>query len=51
MVTQMRHTMQQYAAAGGTYAEHVIADAAHSPHIEKPAEFGMLFHAFLQAFA
>jgi pimeloyl-ACP methyl ester carboxylesterase len=49
MVTQIRHTLQQYAAAGGTYAEHVIADTAHSPHIEKPAEFGALFHAFLQS--
>jgi pimeloyl-ACP methyl ester carboxylesterase len=48
MVQQMRRVLEQYAAAGGTYAEHVIADTAHGPHIEKPGEFNALFHSFLQ---
>jgi pimeloyl-ACP methyl ester carboxylesterase len=39
--------LEQYAAAGGTFQEHVIQDAAHGPHIEKPDEFNALFHAFL----
>ena len=47
MITQMRHVLQSYAAAGGSFREHVIADTAHSPHIEKPAEFNALFHPFL----
>jgi len=47
MVTQMRHVLTRYAAAGGSFTEHRIENAAHSPHIEKPAEFGALFHNFL----
>jgi pimeloyl-ACP methyl ester carboxylesterase len=49
MVTQMRHVLEQYAAAGGAFQEHVIPDTAHSPHIEKPLEFAALFHPFLGA--
>ncbi len=49
MVTQVRHVLERYAAAGGRYTEQVIENAAHSPHIEQPAEFGKVFHAFLQA--
>jgi pimeloyl-ACP methyl ester carboxylesterase len=48
MVLQMRHVLDQYAAAGGSYAEHVIPDTAHGPHIEKPADFAALFHPFLR---
>lgn len=47
MVTQMRSVLERYAAAGGQFSEQVITDTAHSPHIEKPAEFGQVFHAFL----
>jgi pimeloyl-ACP methyl ester carboxylesterase len=39
MVTQMRHVLDRYAAAGGSYREVVFADTGHSPHLEKPAEF------------
>jgi pimeloyl-ACP methyl ester carboxylesterase len=48
MVTQMRSVLQRYAAAGGKFVEHVIPETAHSPHIEKPAEFNALFHSFLK---
>jgi pimeloyl-ACP methyl ester carboxylesterase len=48
MIQQTRAVFEQYAARGGSFREHVIADAAHSPHIEKPADFGELFHAFLK---
>lgn len=47
MVSQTRHVLAQYAAQGGAYAEHVIEDTGHSPHIEKPTDFNALFHAFL----
>lgn len=43
MVSQTRAVLEHYQANGGTYQEVVIADAAHSPHIEKP-------EAFMQAF-
>lgn len=43
MVSQTRAVLEQYQANGGAYQEVVIADAAHSPHIEKP-------EAFVQAF-
>ncbi len=48
MIAQTRAVLEKYAAAGGSFEEHVIADTAHSPHIEKPAEFNLLFHAFLK---
>ncbi|HEY9076650.1 MAG TPA: alpha/beta hydrolase [Anaerolineaceae bacterium] len=48
MVAQMRFVLEKYAAAGGKFQEEVIADTGHGPHIEKPAEFGTIFHAFLQ---
>jgi len=48
MITQTRAVFEKYAAAGGSFEEHIIRDAAHSPHIEKPAEFNALFHAFLK---
>ncbi len=47
MVTQTRKVFEKYAASGGSFEEQVIADTAHSPHIEKPAEFNRLFHQFL----
>lgn len=39
MVSQMRHILEQYQHNGGAFHEVVIADTAHSPYIEKPAEF------------
>ncbi len=47
MIQQTRKVFEQYAAFGGSFEERVIADTAHSPHIEKPGEFNALFHAFL----
>lgn len=39
MVSQTRHVLDGYAAAGGRYREVVITDTGHSPFLEKPAEF------------
>jgi len=47
MVGQTRAVLEQYAAAGGAFWERVIADAGHTPYIEKPAEFNALLHAHL----
>jgi pimeloyl-ACP methyl ester carboxylesterase len=47
MLGQTRAMLQKYAAQGGRFAEHVIQDTGHGPHIEKPAEFNALLHAFL----
>lgn len=47
MLDQIRAVLDEYQANGGRYAEHVIADAGHSPFIEKPAEFNAAFHAHL----
>ena len=48
MLAQTRKVLDQYAANGGKYAEHAIADAGHSPYIEKPAEFNALLHAHIR---
>ena len=47
MVDQIRAVLERYAANGGSYREEVIADAGHSPFIEKPEQFNALFQAFL----
>ena len=39
MVSQTRAVFDRYAAAGGAYREVLLPDTAHSPHIEKPAEW------------
>ena len=49
MVGQMRAVLDQYRAAGGRYAEHVLPGCGHSPHLERPAEFHELVTAFLAA--
>jgi pimeloyl-ACP methyl ester carboxylesterase len=49
MLGQTRAVLERYQAAGGRYAEHVIADAGHTPYIEKPAEFLALLTAHLGA--
>jgi pimeloyl-ACP methyl ester carboxylesterase len=47
MLEQIRAVLETYRANGGRYQEEVIADAGHSPFIEKPNEFNTRFHAFL----
>lgn len=49
MVSQTRALLDRYAAAGGAYREVAIADAGHSPFLEKPAEFSAAFVAHLDA--
>jgi pimeloyl-ACP methyl ester carboxylesterase len=46
MVSQTRAVLDRYAGAGGRYQEVVLADAGHSPHLEKQDEFiaAMLEH-------
>lgn len=44
MIAQTRDVLQKY----GNYEEKVIEDVAHSPHIQKPAEFNTFFHAWLK---
>lgn len=47
MVSQMRAVLDKYQHNGGEYHELVVADAGHSPHIEKPEEFLHSFTEFL----
>jgi pimeloyl-ACP methyl ester carboxylesterase len=47
MVSQMRAVLEKYQINGGKYHELVIADTAHSPHIEKPEKFLEVFMEFL----
>jgi len=49
MVDQVRSVLDKYRTNGGAYREEVIADAGHSPFIEKPDEFNGLLHPFLEA--
>jgi pimeloyl-ACP methyl ester carboxylesterase len=44
MVDQTRAVLDRYQDNGGAYREEVIADAGHSPFIEKPVEFNALLH-------
>ena len=49
MMSQTRAVFEKYAQMGGKlYEEHVIENAGHGPHIEKPEEFNALYHAFLK---
>ncbi len=48
MLKQIRAVLDKYRANGGSYREEVIADAGHSPYIERPEEFNNVFHAFLR---
>jgi len=47
MLDQLRAVLNRYQADDGRYDEVVIADAGHSPFIEKPAEFNAAFHQTL----
>lgn len=49
MVSQTRGVLDRYAAAGGEYREVPIADAGHSPFLEKPEEFLAAFGDHLAA--
>lgn len=49
MVSQTRAVLDRYQTNGGSYREVVIADAGHSPHIEKPEEFAQALLKFLEA--
>ena len=46
MVSRTVAVLEQYEANGGEYREVVIADAGHSPQIEKPAAFMEALIAF-----
>ena len=47
MVSQIRALFDRYAEAGGSYREEVIADCAHTPHVERTDEFRRALAAFL----
>lgn len=49
MLDQIRAVLEAYEARGGSYREEVVADAGHTPFIEKPEAFNEVFHAFLKA--
>jgi pimeloyl-ACP methyl ester carboxylesterase len=44
MLRQTRAVLDKYTAAGGSYEEIVIEDAAHIPFLEKPEAFNNFFH-------
>lgn len=48
MIGQVRAVLEKYGEAGGEWQEVVIADAGHTPYLEKPDEFNAAFHAHLQ---
>ena len=48
MLAQTRAVLEQYKANGGRYAEEVIEDAGHSPHIEQPEAFLETFVGFVR---
>ncbi len=50
MLQQIRAVLEQYAANGGSFAEVVIEDAAHTPFIEKPEIFNKHLHEHLQKY-
>jgi pimeloyl-ACP methyl ester carboxylesterase len=47
MVSQIRALLDEYAKGGGTYREEVFADCGHTPHIERPEDFGRVLTEFL----
>ncbi len=47
MIAQIKHVLDNYAAAGGAVDEVVIADCGHSPFVEKAADFNQTLQAFL----
>jgi pimeloyl-ACP methyl ester carboxylesterase len=49
MLRQTRAVLERYAAAGGSYREVVIQNAAHIPFMERPDAFNAALHAHLGA--
>ena len=49
MIAQIKHVLGNYAAAGGSVDEVVIADCGHTPFIEKAAEFNKALQAFIRS--
>ena len=49
MVTQLRAMLARAVAGGGTVAEEVFTDCCHSPHLERPEQFGELLARFVNA--
>lgn len=49
MVSQTRAVLEKYKANGGRYREQVIAEAGHTPFIEKPEEFRALLMEHLRS--
>jgi pimeloyl-ACP methyl ester carboxylesterase len=47
MLVQIRTVLEAYQANGGRFKEVVIADAGHSPFLEKPAVFNEALHAWI----
>lgn len=48
MLQQTRAVLEKYAAAGGSYEEIVIQDAAHIPFLEKPEAFNEVLHQYIR---
>lgn len=49
MLRQTRTVLGKYVAAGGSYEENVIENAAHIPFLEKPDEFNEVFHKHIRS--
>ncbi len=49
MLGQIRHVLEGYTAAGGSYREVVIEGAGHVPFLEKPEAFNLALHDHIQA--
>lgn len=47
MIGQTRAVLEQYAAAGGSFAELVLENTAHAPFIDDLTAFNAVFHPFL----
>jgi len=47
MIAQIRHVLDNYAAAGATVREVLLEDCGHTPFVEKAAEFNAALHEFL----
>lgn len=47
MVSQTRAVLEAYRANGGSFEEKVFTECGHTPYLEKPEEFNILFHAHL----
>lgn len=49
MVSQTRFVLENYKKNGGVYFEEIIANTAHSPHIENRAKFNKILVSFIRA--